>query len=179
MKIFIGGSASDDISKKYIQDCENLLDILLKENDLVFGVGHMGMMGLAYRLAKKHHRTIYGLCPKAYQKEVDIVPCDYLTLTENILDSTLKIFDVSDVIILLPGGYGTVFEFFTAMQSVICEEMTKPIIIYNSYGYYDQLLSFIKYMSNEKFAKDFLNKSFFVANNLEQVNSYLEKIVSQ
>ena len=176
MKLFIGGSASDDIATNYLEDCEKLLDTVLEENDLVFGVGHKGIMGLAYRIAKKKHRMIWGLCPKAYQEEISIVSCDFLDITEAILDSTLKIFSTSDAILLLPGGYGTVFEFFTAMQSRICEEMNKPIILYNSCGYYDSLLSFIKNMVEEKLAKDFMNQYFFVANTKEEVIQYLEAI---
>ena len=134
------------------------------------------MMGLAYRVAKKHHRTIFGLCPKAYQEEANVVECDSIDITESILESTLKIFEQSDVIVLLPGGYGTVFEFFTAMQSRICEEMKKPIILYNSCGYYESLVSFIKNMCEEKFAKDFLNQYFFVANTQEEIINYLNEV---
>ena len=176
MKLFIGGSASEEIPQKYIKDCEQLLKIILKDNDLVFGVGHKGIMGLAYQIAKEQHRFIYGLCPKAYQEEANIIQCDDLVITEAILDSTLKIFETSDVIVFLPGGYGTVFEFFTAMQSRICEEMKRPIIIYNSCGYYDPLLSFIKDMCREKFALDFLNDYFFIANTKEEVIKYLKKV---
>ncbi len=175
MKLFIGGSASDEISSKYIEDCEKLLKVILKENDLVFGVGHQGMMGLAYRVAKENHCTIYGLCPKAYQEEANIVDCDYLDITEAILDSTLKIFSTSDVIVLLPGGYGTTFEFFTAIQSRICEEMKIPVILYNSCGYYDSLITFIENMVQEKFAKDFFNQYFFIANTKEDVIHYLKQ----
>ena len=54
MKLFIGCSSSNDISKRYLNDCEEYLEELFKlDNDLVFGAYNKGLMAIAYKLAKK------------------------------------------------------------------------------------------------------------------------------
>lgn len=51
MKLFISGSSKDNIPKKYFNNCQTLLEELMKENDLVFGACISGLMGLAYNIA--------------------------------------------------------------------------------------------------------------------------------
>ena len=58
MKIFIGCSSSNDIDKKYLEENKKLLDIILKDNDLVFGSCNNGIMGLAYSIAIKNEKEI-------------------------------------------------------------------------------------------------------------------------
>ena len=53
MNIFVGCSSSNDFSKKYLYDCNILLEELLKDNDLVFGACNSWLMGLAYDITKK------------------------------------------------------------------------------------------------------------------------------
>ena len=52
MKLFIGCSSTNNIPDKYLKDCSNYLDELLRENDIVFGGCSTGLMGLAYNITK-------------------------------------------------------------------------------------------------------------------------------
>ena len=62
MKIFVGGSASEDIPGKYRLDCNMLLDELFRNNnDLVFGACNSGIMSDAYLSALGHNRNIVGI----------------------------------------------------------------------------------------------------------------------
>ena len=56
MNLFIGASSCETIPNKYIDDCTILLEELLKNNDLVFGAYDKGLMGVAYKAAKKNKR---------------------------------------------------------------------------------------------------------------------------
>ena len=40
--------------------------------------------------------------------------CDKEVVTKSIIDSTIQIYENSDAIIFLPGGFGSLYEFFTA-----------------------------------------------------------------
>ena len=100
-------------------------------------------------------------------------------MTEEILDSTIQIIKKSDAIIVLPGGFGTVYEFFTTLQGKICEEHNLPIILYNSCGYYDELIKFIDKMYINNFTRSDIKELYSVANSIDDVikilNNYDKK----
>ena len=168
MRLFIGASSSENIPDEYMEDCIIMLESILKENDLVFGAYNKGLMGMAYEIAKKNEKHITGICPDMYKEGLKDLSCDEEIITNSILDSTMKICQRSDAIIILPGGFGSIYEFFTANYLKICKEIDVPIILYNSLGYYNQLLSF---MGDSK-AKGFMKESEFghfkvASNNVE------------
>ena len=176
MRIFIGSSSNDSIPNKYIKDCTKIIEMILKNNDLVFGGYNKSLMGISYEIAKKNNRIVTAICPEVYKSSLDLLKCDYTKLTNSVLDRTMEMYKNSDVIILLPGGFGTIYEFFTANYCKICNEISIPIIIYNSCGYYDKLLSFITDAYNNKIINENEIGKYFVANNLEELLSFLNNI---
>lgn len=179
MKVFVCCSSNEKTPKYLMDDCEKLLDKVFINNDLVFGACEKGIMGLAYDVAKKNNRGTIGICPKIYAKSFDKLECDEEIVTEEILDSTIQIIKKSDAIIVLPGGFGTVYEFFTTLQGKICEEHNLPIILYNSCGYYDELIKFIDKMYINNFTRSDIKELYSVANSIDDVikilNNYDKK----
>ena len=175
MRIFIGSSSNENISNEYLEDCRKLLEIVLKENDLVFGANSKSLMGLSYDIAKENKRKVTGICPEVYKDSLKDLECDKEVITYSIIDSTMKIYQNSDAVIFLPGGLGTMFEFFTANYCKICRELDIPVIIYNSLGYYDKLISFIEESYEKGFIREEDKRHFVVANTPEEVINYLKK----
>lgn len=180
MNIFIGCSSSEYISNKYLDDCKILLDKLFSSNyNLVFGVCNRGIMGLSHDIAKENNRLVTGICPLIYKKQLMDVSCDYEEVTTTVGERTRRAFEESDILLFLPGGIGTVYELFTAIESKRANEHNKPIIIYNVDGFYDELFLMLNKMSDEKFMmyNDF--KNFYVFDNLDYVLEYIDKYSSK
>ena len=176
MKLFIGASSNEALPKKYVDDCTYLIEILLKDNDLVFGAYNKGLMGVCYNAAKKNNKTVVGISSEFYKESFDDLECDVEEITTTMLDSTLKIYKNSDVLLFLPGSFGCLYEIFTANYSKICNEIDKPIIIYNSCGYYDKLLEFIKELSDNQLIKDHEKDKFVVFNTRDEVINYINSL---
>ncbi len=174
MKVCICSSANADIKEEYYKDCEEALNYILKYNDLVFGAYDTGLMGLSYKIAKENNRRITGIAPDVYSDSFDRLKCDEEIITMKIMDSTKAMFDVSDAVVILPGGFGTVYEFFAAIQMIVCNESTIPIILYNSCGFYDDLILSIKKMYNTGFASSSNVEYFKIANNVEELKNLLQ-----
>ena len=175
MRIFVGASSNENLEEKYVNDCKKLLEVLLKENDLVFGAYNNGLMGISYEIAKKYNRKVTGMCPEFYRDRLEALDCDKSEVTSTMLDSTLKIYENSDLLIFLPGGFGSIYEFFTANYSKICDEINIPIILYNSCGFYDKLIEFIDEIDSKKLIRDSEKNKFVIANNIEEVMLYLKE----
>ena len=162
MLVFIATTSYDDIPQKYLDDCKDILNNVLSNNDLIFGACGRSVMGLAYNSAKAHHRKIIGVCPTAYQDDFDGADYDEKIITPTITEATNIMLERSDIILVLPGGFGTIYEFSQAIQNMLCGAYSKPIIIYNSHGFFDNLLEHIKKLQTEKFVDDKTLKLFKV-----------------
>ena len=173
MKLFIGCSSSNDIPKEYFEDCKLLLEELMKGNDLVFGAYNAGLMGLAYNIALKENGNITGICPDAYKEDCKDLKCDTKITTKTISQRTDSVISSSDALIFLPGGIGTIYELFTAIESKRACEFDKPIVIYNSYGYFDKLLEFMDKVYSEKFSNIKDKRNYLVTDSISSILDYI------
>lgn len=176
MRLFIGASSNEALPKKYVDDCTKLIEIVLKDNDLVFGAYNKGLMGVCYNTAKANNKKVVGLCPEFYRESMNDLECDVEEITTTMLDSTLKIYKNSDVLLFLPGSYGCLYEMFTANYSKICEEIDLPIIIYNSCGFYDKLLEFINDLYDNQLIKEHEKNKYVVFNTIDEVVNYINTL---
>lgn len=185
MKLFIGSSANDFLPEKYLQDCTNYLDELFKLNyDLVFGATNRGIMALSYNAAKKYNKKVIGICPEIYKDNYKTLDCNESLLTKTVNERTKGVIDCSDAIIFLPGGIGTIYELFTAIETKRSKEFNKPIVIYNSCGYYNNLLTFLNQAIKENFISEEVITLFHISDSVTDTinyinNYYTNKNISQ
>lgn len=173
MKLFIGCSSNNDIPTEYFNDCKVLLEELMKENDLVFGACNSGLMGLAYNTTLKANGNITGICPEAYKDDFKTLKCDTEITTKSVSERTDSVISSSDALIFLPGGIGTIYELFTAIESKRCHEFNKPIVIYNSNGYFDKLLEFMDKVYSEKFSGFKDKRNYLVTDSISSILYYI------
>lgn len=173
MRLFIGCSSSNNIPKEYFEDCKVLLEELMKENDLVFGACNSGLMGLAYNTTLKTNGSITGICPEAYKDDFKELKCDTEITTKSVSERTDSVISSSDALVFLPGGIGTIYELFTAIESKRCHEFDKPIVVYNSNGYFDKLLEFMDKVYSEKFSGFKDKRNYLVTDSISSILYYL------
>ena len=175
MKLFIGCGSSDDVPKYYFKDCEELLNKILKDNDLLYGAYNKGIMGLAYNISKKYNRYITGIAPKRYESDLEELEIDEKIVVNDIEQRTHELIVRSDAIVFLPGGIGTMNEIFSAIDSKRSDEFNKPIIFYNSNHYFDKLFVFLDQLYNEKYSPIEVKDTYFVTDNIDKVIEYLKE----
>lgn len=175
MNIFVGCSSDDNIDKKYRDDCSNYLKELLKNNNLVFGAYNSGLMGLSYEITHLLNGEVIGVCSKNRINDLNDLECSKKIITEEVIERTKSIIKNSDVLVFLPGGLGTMHELFTAIECKRCNEFDKPIIIYNSCGYYDKLLILLEQMYKESFMQEKVSNNYYVSNSVIDTISYIKQ----
>ena len=182
MKLFIGCSSRNDILENYKDDCEKYLNKLFENNDLVFGADNTGLMGLAHDVAKSNNKQIEGICPKIYQNDFKNLNCTKEVVTETTIDRINQIINESDALIFLPGGIGTMAEFFASVDSKRCHEFDKPIVIYDGGGYYEKLKIVLEDMAKQMFISSNMFDLYHFSNSaldtLEYIDNYYKKLES-
>ena len=173
MKLFIGCGSSDDVPSIYLEESRELLKLLLKDNELLYGAYNQGIMGIAYEVAKENGCKITGYAPKEYKDELEKLDIDEKIVVENIEHRTNELVTKSDAIIFLPGGIGTMNEIFSAIDVKRCGELDKPIIIYNIDHYYDKLIDFLEKLYNENFSPINVKDTYYITDRKENVLKYL------
>lgn len=144
---------------------------LAKNNiGLVYGGAKVGLMGAVANGALDNGGKVIGVLP-SFLKEKEL---EHTLISQNIIVETMherkaKMYDLSDGIITLPGGFGTLdetFEFLTWAQLTLHK---KPTGILNIDGYYDKLLEFIEVSINSNFVKPEYHNLFIVDNNIDNL----------
>jgi uncharacterized protein (TIGR00730 family) len=144
----------------------DLADVMVeKKISLVFGGGRVGVMGLIADAVLERGGIAIGVIPKfLMDKEVGHTGLTDLIITENMHQRKQKMADLSDGVITLPGGFGTMEEFFEVLTWLQLGIHGNPIGLLNVDGFYNPLLMQIDLMVENKFLKP-LNRDLVIAEN--------------
>lgn len=165
MNIAVCCSSSNDISRKYLESSKRLLQLIFKsDNDLVFGAMNSGIMGVAYRVAKRNNRKVIGIAPEIYKDDFKELDCDKEILTKNVSDRTDALINNSDILMFFPGGVGTLYELMTAIEMKRSREFDKPIILCNDTGFFDDIIQMLDKIYAQNFANPKVRLKYNVAN---------------
>lgn len=153
ISVFCGANYNGD--PVLLEAIHGLADVMCeKDITLVFGGGRVGVMGLiADAMLERGGRAI-GVIPQfLMDKEVGHSGLTELIITESMHQRKQKMADLSDGVITLPGGFGTMEEFFEVLTWLQLGLHNNPIGLLNVGGFYDPLLSQIDLMVEKKFLK--------------------------
>jgi uncharacterized protein (TIGR00730 family) len=153
ISVFCGANFNGD--PVLLKAIEDLADVFVqKDITLVFGGGRVGVMVLiADAMLVRGGRAI-GVIPQfLMDKEVGHTGLTELIITENMHQRKQKMADISDGIITLPGGFGTMEEFFEVLTWLQLGLHNNPIGLLNVGGFYDPLLLQMDRMVDQKFLK--------------------------
>ena len=112
---------------------------------LVYGGGHNGLMGILADAALAAGARVIGVIPKALvEKEWAHTGCTELHVVENMHDRKRIMAEHADAFLALPGGIGTLEEFFEVWTWRQLGYHDKPVGLLNLDGFYDSLLTFLQ-----------------------------------
>ncbi len=111
--------------------------------ELIYGGGHVGLMGALADAALAAGGKVIGVIPEdLVKKEVSHKGLTLLTIVKSMHERKAKMAELSDGFIAIPGGYGTLEEFCEVLTWSILGIHKKPCGILNIEGYFDPLLKF-------------------------------------
>jgi uncharacterized protein (TIGR00730 family) len=171
--VFCGSSSG---TKDVFFDQAFLLgEYLAKQNiGLVYGGAKVGLMGAVADGVLKYDGEVIGVLP-TFLGDVEL---GHSGLTELILVETMherkaKMDELSDGTIAMPGGYGTLEEFFEMLTWAQLGLHKKPVALLNIDGFYNPLLQMVDNMVSYGFLKQVNRDMIVVADNIEEL---LEKM---
>lgn len=173
--ICVFASSSNFLADCFYKDASELGRLLGQNGyNIVYGGSTLGMMWACASEVKANGGKIYGVMP---QKLVDMGcrtdNCDEFHLAVGMRDRKQKMDEISEGVIALAGGFGTLEELTEMIVQKQLGYNKKPIVILNTDGFYDNLLRFFDNVISEKFANKITKDLFYVAHTPQDAVDYI------
>jgi uncharacterized protein (TIGR00730 family) len=144
MTVCVFASSSSRIDKEYGLTAEKLGSLLAQSGfEVVFGGGGIGLMGKLADAVLKNGGKITGVIPWFMAEEGwGHRGLSAMIVTPDMGERKKQMFALSDAVVALPGGVGTLEELTEAITLKQLSLFEGPIIILNTLGYYNSLMNF-------------------------------------
>ncbi|MBI4031828.1 MAG: TIGR00730 family Rossman fold protein [Proteobacteria bacterium] len=166
-------SAADEVYKKAARDTGRALASAGVR--MVYGGGKSGLMGIAADAALAAGGKVTGIFPKFLEK---FEPAhDGLTdhqIVDTMHERKQRMAKLADAFVVLPGGFGTLDEFFEILTWRQLKLHEKPVIVVNIENYWGPLLQAIDGIIEKKFARPAHRECFVVVNSVTDLMALLQ-----
>ena len=163
------GGASEKIDESIKKEVE-LLGKIIAENgfSLVYGAGNTGCMGAVAKGVSENDGYVMGISPHFIKQFEGVFECDNTVIVDTMSERKTLMEKHADVFVIVPGGIGTMDEFFQVLTLKYLRQITTPIIILNINGFYDKLLELMDSLVEQKAADGVIYKLY---ETIESVNN--------
>ncbi len=168
-------ASSSRVDPKYLELARDVGEMIaLGGSKLIYGGGHVGLMGAAADAALGKGGEVIGVMPQCLI-EREVAHKNLTELHETLcMQSRQKMMaDLSDAFIVLPGGLGTLAEFFEIITWKHLGLHDKPVLLVNYDGYWDGMLDMLSRAGDEHFLYRDCSELFVVCEAIEDVKKHL------
>lgn len=151
--VFCGSSPGNDPA---YAEAARTLGRLIGEggHKLVFGAGNIGLMGEVARTARDAGAEIIGILPAFLRHlEPPLKSTDELIITPDLQQRKARMLAMSDAFILLPGGLGTMDEYFEVVTTAQLSVHHKPVVVVDVKNYFQPLKQLMEHIVAQGFAR--------------------------
>ena len=153
LTVFCGANTGSD--PVYTEVARQMGHLLASEGiALVYGGGKVGLMGVIADAVLEKGGKVIGVIPHFLaHKEVEHTGVTEMHYSETMHERKMRMFELSDGAIAMPGGFGTLDELFELCTWAQLGHHEKPLAILNVNGFYDALLQFLNRVVSDGFLK--------------------------
>lgn len=146
---------------------------------LVYGAGDVGLMGRVATAVQNAGGQTFGVIPThLLDWEVGKRDLDSFVITETMHERKKVMLMNSDAVVMLPGGAGSLDEFFEALTWKQLKLHNKPIFLLNTENYWDPLIALTEHIVSEGFAGDNILSFVTVVNDVAALQAALRDALS-
>lgn len=174
--VYCGASSGiDDVYKNSAKE----LGTKLAANGIhmVFGGGATGMMGMTADAALSTGGQVTGIFPSFLERfELPHKGVTKMHIVESMHERKQMMAELSDCFVVMPGGFGTLDEFFEILTWRQLQLHNKPVFLVNINGYWTPLLDTLAHIFEQKFAREIHRDCFAVANTVDALIHNLKTV---
>ncbi|MCL2846333.1 MAG: LOG family protein [Firmicutes bacterium] len=154
MKVCVFGGTNPATNPKWFAVGEEMGKLLVAANyEKVWGGNSHGVLAQIHKEYVEKNAPNTLVMPTAYEKDLETMKTDKVLKTESICERAEAMLAESDVVVVMPGGIGTIFEFWTAVEVRRAEEYDFDIILLNYDDFYQYQLAHYGFIYAQGFTK--------------------------
>ena len=169
-------SSSDHVADHFLQAAGDLgRAIAAQQWGLVYGGNRLGMMARVADAVRSGGGRVVGITPRCFVDDGysdDL--CHELIVTPDMRQRKALLEQRGDAIVVLPGGIGTLEEFFEVLVAKALGQHQKPLAILNIDDYFAPLAAMIDHSIEKGFVRPRAKTLYSVATSVHQAISYLQ-----
>ncbi len=148
-------AASQDIDQAYKESARQTGIYCADQGiEVIYGGGHVGLMGILADSALEQGGQVVGVIPEFLRKrEIGHTGLTRMITTKTMQERQAKMEELSDAFLILPGGLGTLAEFFEVLTWKQLNLHNKPIYIWNINAYWTPLLATMEQALDQGFLR--------------------------
>ena len=176
--VFCGSSfGTDDIFRSQATALGKML--AQQKIELVYGGAKVGLMGAVADGVLSGGGSVIGVLPHFLQsKEIAHDGLTELILVDSMHERKTKMNELCDGVIALPGGFGTLEEFFEMLTWAQLGLHKKPIALLNIDGFYDAMKTLIQLMADKGFLKTVNQEMLLVSDDIGDLLTKMRNYVA-
>jgi uncharacterized protein (TIGR00730 family) len=177
-RICVFTGSSPGAHSEYAKAAEELgFELVAREYELVYGGANVGLMGIIADAVLARGGKVTGVIPTDLAAhEIAHEGLSELRVVSSMHERKLVMSELSNAIIALPGGLGTLEELFEMLSWAQLGMHKKPCGLLNIRGYFDQLLGFLDHAQSQRFItpehRSMLLSQSEAATLLDQIETY-------
>lgn len=171
-------ASSDVVEACYFDAATELgVEIARRNYNLVYGGTSVGLMRAVAHAVHAQGGHVIGVIPEAIRERgIAYEAADELIVTRTMGERKAAMHERSQAFVVLPGGFGTLEEFFEVLTLRQLKYHDKPIVVINVNSFFDPLLELFEHLYAGRFARTEHQSLFHVASTaaaaLEYVGNY-------
>jgi len=157
LKVCVCGGTNPATNPKYYEVAQKTGELLVKGDfEMVWGGNAFGVLSHIHKeyLDKQKANTL--VLPKAYEndlRQMDNMKSTNVEMSDKVSQRTYQMFTLSDAVVIMPGGIGTIYEFWSAVEYKRAEEFDIEIILLDYKDFYKHQLAHYKFINDNGFTK--------------------------
>ncbi len=175
-KIGVFLSARIDLPQHWIDSTQQFGERLGRDSHtLVYGGARKGLMEVLAQSVKQGGGRVYGVVPQILFDRNLVSDCLDVTIRcADLNDRKAILMRESDVLVVLPGGIGTLDELFTVLGANTIGTEHKPVILFNADGCWNTLIRLLDELTATKLAPSLADYALQVANSVEELIAMID-----
>ncbi len=173
--ICVFASSCNFLDEIYYKEAEALGEMLANSGyNMVYGGSSLGLMWACAKCVKAGGGKIIGIMPEKLKEMAENSDsCDEFYITKGMRERKAKMDEMSDAVVAIPGGFGTLEEISEMIVQKQLGYNKKAIVFLNTKGFYNGLIAFFDNILEQKFANAKARELYYVANSPKEVIDYL------
>ncbi len=174
--VCVFASSCNFLDEIYYKEAEKLGNMLAENGfNMVYGGSSLGLMWACAGEVKSCGGKIIGIMPEKLKEMAENSDsCDEFYVTKGMRERKARMDEMSDAVIALPGGFGTLEELSEMIVQKQLGYNKKAIVILNTNGFYNKLLEFFDEILEQKFAYKRARELYYVAKSAKEAVEYLK-----